>query len=81
MFAERKLSNINIERLKKALIYIKNDLIDSDNNNYFTVDSLININNIKTVSNNITLRKVNGKPYGCDKLYMTKDLIEDKLHQ
>ena len=46
---------------------------------YLTVDSLIDINNIKTGSNNITLRKVNVKPYGYDILYTDKDLIKDKL--
>ena len=51
------------ERLKKALTYIKNNLIDSDYNMHLTVESLIdrnnkNRNNIVTSSNNITLRKV-----------------------
>ena len=36
-----------------------------------TVDSLIEINNIITDSDNITLRKV--KPYGFDKMYMDKE--------
>ena len=48
---------------------------------YFTVDSLIDINNIITSSNNVTLRKVNVKPYGDDKMYMDQDLIEDKLYE
>lgn len=43
-----------------------------------TVHSFIDKNNIKTSSNNINLRKVNVKPYGCDKVYLNKDLIEDK---
>lgn len=51
------------------MIYAKNNLIDS-NNVYLTVDSLIGINNIKTCWNNITLRKGNVKPYGCDEVYM-----------
>ena len=62
-------------------MYIKNNLIDSNNNMYFPSDSFININNVITGSNNITLRKVNVDPYGYDKMYMGKDLIEDKLHQ
>ena len=37
------------------------------------VNSLIEINNIITGSNNITLRKVNVKPYGFDKMYMDKE--------
>ena len=46
-----------------------------------TVDSWIDINNIIAGSNNITKRKFNVKPYGYDKIYVDKDLIEDKLHQ
>ena len=46
-----------------------------------TVDSLIEINNIITGSNNITLRNVNVKPYEVNKMYMDKELIEDKLYQ
>ena len=41
----------------------------------FTVDSLIDINNIITGSNNINLRKVNVKLYGYDKMYIEKRLI------
>ena len=48
---------------------------------YLTVDSLIEIKNIMTGSINITLIKVNVKPYVFDKLYMDKQLIEDNLHQ
>ena len=36
---------------------------------------MIEINNIITGSINFTLRKVNVKPYGFDKLYMDKELI------
>ena len=48
---------------------------------YLTADSLIEINNTITSSNVITLKKVNVKPYGFDKMYMDKELIEDKLYQ
>ena len=48
---------------------------------YLTVDSLVNIKNIITGSNKITLRKVNVKPYRCDTMYMDKDLIVDKLYR
>ena len=81
MFLEKKLSNINCERLRKALIYIKSYFIYSNDNMYLTVDSLIDINNIETGSINITLRKVNAKPYGYDKIFVDKVLIEDKLYQ
>ena len=48
---------------------------------YLTVDSLIEINNIITGSNNITFRKVNVKPYRFDKIYMDRELMQDKLYQ
>ena len=79
MVLEKELGDTNFERLKKALIYVKNNLIDSDNNRYFTGDSFIN--NIITGSNNITLKKVNVKSNGYDKMYMDTDLIEGKLYQ
>ena len=47
---------------------------------HLTVDSLMFINSIITDSNNITIRKVNLKPYDYHKMYMDKDLIEDKLY-
>ena len=81
LFSERELSDINFRRLLKALIYIRNNLIDSDNNIYLTADPLIDTNSIITGSNKVTLRKDNIKPYGCDKMCMDKDLIEDKLYQ
>ena len=40
---------------------------------------ILDINNIITGFNDITLRKV--KPNKYDKMYMDKDLIEDKLHE
>ena len=48
---------------------------------YLTIDSLIEINNIIKGSINITLRKVNVQPYGCDKMHMDRELIEDNLDQ
>ena len=63
------------------MVYLKNNLIDTDGSIYIRVVSLIEINNITTVSDNITLRKVNVKPYGFNKMYMNKDLIYDKLYQ
>ena len=62
----------------KDLVYIKNNLIDSNGNTYLTVDFLLEINNIITDLNNITLIKVNVKPSGFDKTYMAKDLIEHR---
>ena len=48
---------------------------------YLTVDSLIEINSLITGPKNITLRKIDVKPYGFDKMYMDKELMEDKLYQ
>ena len=45
------------------------------------VDSLKEANNIITASNNITLRKVNVQPSRFDKMYMDKNLIENKFYQ
>ena len=72
MVSEKELIDINLERLKKILIYIKNNLVDSDNIMYLAVDQLIDRNNIKTNSNKITPRKVNVKLYGYDKFIWIK---------
>ena len=79
--SEKEFTEINYERLKKSFGLHKNNLIHSYCNKYLTVDSLIEINSIITGSYNITLRKVNVKPYGHDKMYIDKNLMEDKLHQ
>ena len=42
---------------------------------------MIEIDNIITGSNNIPLTKVNVKPNGFNKMYMDKELMEDKLYQ
>ena len=59
---EKELSDIDFERVKNALMYIKNNVIDSDENMYVTFESLIDASNTVTSSNNITLRKANVKP-------------------
>lgn len=64
------MSDINCKRSGKILIHIKADLIYSDNNIYFTGDYLKKLNNITTDSNNITLKNVNVKTYGYDKVYI-----------
>ena len=46
---------------------------------YLTVDFLIN--NLITSWNDITVRKGNVKPFGFNKIYMDKELIEDKFYQ
>ena len=57
--SEKELHDVNFERLNNKLVYIINIFIDSENNMYLTVDSLIDINNIITGLKNITPRKVN----------------------
>ena len=81
LVSEKELSDINFETLKQALVYINNNLIDSDSNIYLDFDLLADINNIVTGWNNITLRTVNVEPYGHEKIYTDKDLIEDRLSQ
>ena len=41
LVSEKELSGINFAILKYGLVYIKNKLIDSDDNMYLTVTSLI----------------------------------------
>ena len=66
----KDFTDTNYEILKKALDYIENNFIDSDGNMYLRGDSLIDFTNIVAGLNNITLRKVNVKSYGFDKMYM-----------
>ena len=54
LVSEKELSDINFQRMKNTLVYIKNNLIDSDDNMYLTADSLTDLNNITTSSKNIT---------------------------
>ena len=81
LFSEIVLNDINFEILKKALIYIKINLIDCDNNTHLTVDSLIDINDI------INVRIISlGEKLIINHLLMVKciwkkDLIADKLHE
>lgn len=57
--SEKKLCDFNCERLENRNATHKSNLTGSDNNMYLTVDSLLQINNIITDSNKITLTKVN----------------------
>ena len=59
---EKLLGNIDFKRFEKAFVYMKNNLFDPGNNMYLAVDSLIDINNIVTGSNNITQINDNVKP-------------------
>ena len=64
----KKFSKTNSKRLQKALVYIENNLIDSYDGVYLTIDYLRERNNIITGWNNINLRKISLKPYGFDKM-------------
>ena len=81
LISEKEFTETNYKRLQKALVDTESNLIDSDGSMYLIVDSLIEINNIMTGSNNIALRKINVKPYGFDKMYTDEEVIEDKLYQ
>ena len=81
LISKKEFTDTNCKRFQKVLVYIENDLIDSDGGMYLMADSLIEKNNIITGTNNITLRKVDVKPYGFDKMYMDKELIENKLYE
>ena len=62
LISEKEFIETNYKQLQKALVYIEKNWMNSDGGMYLTVYSLIEMNNITTGSNNITLRKVN--PYG-----------------
>ena len=55
LVSEKEFTETNYERFEKYLFYIENNLIDSDGVMYKIVDSLIEINNVITSWNNITL--------------------------
>ena len=61
LISEKELTETNYKRQQKALVYIDNNLIDSDGGMYETVDSLIEKNNVTTGSYNVPLIKVNVK--------------------
>ena len=61
LLSEKEVTETNYKTLQEVLVYIENDLLDADGSMYLTADSLIEISNIITSSNNITLQKVNVK--------------------
>ena len=81
LISEKEFAETNYEKFKKSLVYIKSSLIDFNGNIYLTIDSLIKTNSIITASNNTTLSKVNTTWYRFNKIYIDKDLIDDKLYQ
>ena len=78
---EKEISEDNFFRMVKAYKYIQSELLTTDGDIFFTVDSLITLNNIITNSNNIFLRQVNVKPAGYNKQYMHFDKIESELYR
>ena len=48
LISEKQFTEINYKRSQEALVYIKNNLIDTDGGMYLTIDSLIETNNIIT---------------------------------
>ena len=81
LISEKDFTETNYRRLQKALVYIKNNLVENDGGMYLILDSLTETNNIITGSNNINSKIFYLKPYGFDKIYMNNELIEDKLYQ
>ena len=51
LFSDKDFANNYPESLKKCLVFMKNNLIDFDDNMYLTVNFLIEINNKITGSN------------------------------
>ena len=75
LVSEKELRDINFQRLKNTLVYIKNNLIDSDDNMYLTADSLTDLSNIISSSKNVSLRNVNVKPCRYDNMHIDKDKL------
>ena len=78
LISKKQFTETNYKRLEKVLVSIEINLKDSK---ILIVGSLIETNNIINGLNNINLRKVNVKQFGFDKVYIDKELIEDKFYQ
>ena len=78
---EKELTETTYKKLQEILVCTKNNFIFINSGMYLKVESLIETNNIIIGSNNISLRKVNLKPYRFDKMYIDQELIKDKLYQ
>ena len=78
---EKELTETTYKKLQEILVCTKNNFIYINSGMYLKVESLIETNNIIIGSNNISLRKVNLKPYRFDKMYIDQELIKDKLYQ
>ena len=78
---EKELTETTYKKLQEILVCTKNNFIYINSGMYLKVESLIETNNIIIGSNDISLRKVNLKPYRFDKMYIDQELIKDKLYQ
>ena len=52
LVSEKEFTETNYKRFEKDLVYIENNLTDSDGGLYIIVDSLIEINKVMTGWNN-----------------------------
>ena len=73
---ENEYSANNLYRLKCASQFKRTHLTDKHRDQFLTMDSLIRINNLITISTNFRLRTVNVRPAGSDKEYMDFHKIE-----
>ena len=77
---EQEISTVNTSRLILANDFKNLYLTSADGDLFLTVDSLIRLNNLVTVSRNIGLRTCNVKPAGFKRQYMEANKIEAVLY-
>lgn len=61
---EKEYNHLNYYNMKKALDYKKRYLHDKEGDMFLTVDSLIELNNLRLGKNRTELRKIDVKPAG-----------------
>ena len=61
---EKEYNHLNYYNMKKALDYKKRYLHDEEGDMFLTVDSLIELNNLRLGKNRTELRKIDVKPAG-----------------
>ena len=76
LFEEDKCSDVNYCLMQLAFEYRSKYFSNKDGGLFLTVDSLIELNNIITHSQNSKLRRVNVKPAGHFKMYMDRHFVE-----
>lgn len=80
LFEEDKYSDLNYYLMQLPFEYRSKYLSNKDGGLFLTVDSLIELNNIITHSQNSELRRVNVKPAGHSKMYMDRRFVEVSLY-